>query len=81
MMIVIGSAPPADAVSGETGPQPVPGTDTIGLRSTTGQWETKNQHRIWWNDAASRWDAILPAATVANGGPATPIHSGGSVKA
>ncbi len=71
MMIVIGSAPPADAVSGETGPQPVPGTDTIGLRSTTGQWETKNQHRIWWNDAASRWDAILPAATVANGGPAS----------
>src|SRR5690606_8965771 len=29
------------------------------------EWDTKNQHRVWWNEEASgggRWDAILPAA-------------------
>ncbi len=35
------------------------------------EWDTKNQTRVWWNEDAGRWDAILPAATIANGGPAT----------
>ncbi len=36
---------------------------TSGLTNTTKQWDTKNQHRIWWNASKSRWDAILPAST------------------
>ena len=53
-------AVPADAV-----PAAIPKTDTSGLRSTTGEWDTKNQHRVWWNASApggGRWDAVLPAA-------------------
>ena len=53
---------PAQAVAGDTGPAVVPLTDTSGLVSSLGEWDTKNQHRIWWNDSKSRWDAILPAA-------------------
>ena len=63
-------ASPAQALAGDVGPAVIPGTDTSALLDEVHEWETKNQTRIWWNDDANRWDAILPAATVANGGPA-----------
>ncbi|HSO50139.1 MAG TPA: hypothetical protein VLS86_06295, partial [Acidimicrobiia bacterium] len=52
---------PAQAVAGENGPAPIPGANTSGLSGS--QWETKNQHRIWWNADQTRWDAILPTNT------------------
>ena len=52
---------PVQAILGENGPAPIPGASTSTLSG--GQWETKNQHRIWWNASQTRWDAILPTAT------------------
>ncbi|MGA7097801.1 MAG: hypothetical protein WB245_09565, partial [Acidimicrobiia bacterium] len=60
---VVSIQPALAAPSGANGPAVVPGTDTFGLTKTTKQWDTKNQHRIWWNASKSRWDAILPAST------------------
>ena len=60
-VVQVASTTPALAVSGEFGPAPIPQTDTSALIGANGQWDTKNQHRIWWNAGAGRWDAILPA--------------------
>ncbi|MGH8914541.1 MAG: S-layer homology domain-containing protein [Acidimicrobiia bacterium] len=60
---------PAQALTGNTGPAPVPGASTAGLEDEDGQWDTKNQHRSWFVDG--RWDAILPMASTANGGVAS----------
>jgi hypothetical protein len=68
-----GHAAPAEALAGDTGPAEVPLSDTSGLTSPVAEWETKNQHRVWRNGSAGRWDAILPAAatTASPPGPAT----------
>ena len=58
---VVAWAPPAQAVAGDTGPGPIPSASTTTLDGR--QWESKNQHRIWWNSSESRWDAILPTTT------------------
>ena len=59
-LVQVVSIAPAQAVANEEGPAIVPGA---GTGTIDGQWETKNQHRIWWNDAAGRWDAILPTGS------------------
>src|SRR5690606_24388746 len=59
------AAAPAGAVPGDAGPAVVPLTDTSRLLSSPAEWDTKNQHRVWWNASApggGRWDAVLPAA-------------------
>ena len=53
---------PAQGLSGDTGPAIVPGTDTSALQNTDGQWDTKNQHRVWYNTSRNEWDAIVPVA-------------------
>ncbi|MFZ0627503.1 MAG: hypothetical protein WAN34_13495, partial [Acidimicrobiia bacterium] len=60
---VVSIQPALAAPSGSNGPAVVPGADSSALTSTTKQWDTKNQHRIWWNASKSRWDAILPTAS------------------
>lgn len=60
-LVQVVSIAPAQAVAGEFGPAPIPSTSTSTL--SNGEWETKNQHRIWWNAAQTRWDAILPTPT------------------
>jgi hypothetical protein len=67
---VVGTASPALGLAGDTGPAVIPFTDISALQDADREWDTKNQHRVWWNSSASRWDAILPAATTAAGGPA-----------
>jgi hypothetical protein len=65
-LVQVASTAPAQALPGDTGPAPIPGASTAGLDG--GQWESKNQHRVWLN--GSRWDAILPTAsgwTIATG--------------
>ena len=73
-LVQVVSIAPAQAVTGDTGPAPIPSSSATTLNGR--QWESKNQHRIWWNSAANRWDAILPTTTgwkIANGAiPATP---------
>ena len=59
-------AVPVVAIAGDTGPAVVPSSDTSGLALTSGEWETNNQHRQWWNENASggaRWDALLPVGS------------------
>lgn len=38
----------------------VPGTSTVGLPASEFRWT--NQRVYWWNQAAGRWDGILPTA-------------------
>jgi hypothetical protein len=45
----------------------VTGSDTSALTSTSGEWDTNNQRRSWWNSYRQRWDAVLPVS----GPPAT----------
>ncbi|MGC2239420.1 MAG: sialidase family protein, partial [Acidimicrobiia bacterium] len=60
---VVSIQPALAAPSGSNGPAVVPGADSSALTSATKQWDTKNQHRIWWNASQNRWDAILPTAS------------------
>ena len=56
---------PVGAAAGDTVPALIPLTNTAGLINAGGEWDTNNQHRSWWNEAApdgGRWDAVLPVA-------------------
>lgn len=61
------SSGPAEAVTGDAQQSVVPGTDLSDLERTNQEWDTKNQHRIWWNSASNTWDAVLPASTAVEG--------------
>ncbi|MEX1124493.1 MAG: hypothetical protein WEE53_02395, partial [Acidimicrobiia bacterium] len=65
-LVQVVSIAPAQALPTDQGPAIVPGADTSGLQDSEGQWDSKNQHRIWFNTDGNRWDAVLPAS-VASG--------------
>src|SRR5690554_6238997 len=66
MIMLFGWNLVADAATDDAEAAEIPGTDLSALESSDQEWNTKNQHRLWWNATTGTWDAVLPRS-VASG--------------